>query len=162
MATTATSKATVKKAAPSKLPTAAKKAAKKAAAKKTISNRKGSVDRQGRDLDSPRATAIAAWIVSSGTAVVTEAADLDGKRTLARVLWALAMAEQAGTADGLTSADTSALLSVAADVEVFSTNVARAFRDEAALFVETSPDGRSKRYALTAAGRARLSEVATH
>ncbi len=162
-ATTTTSKATAKKAAPSKLPTSAKKTTtKKAAAKKNVSNRKGSVDRQGRDLDSPRATEIAAWIANSGAAVVTEAADLDGKRTLARVLWALAMAEQAGTTDGLTSADASALLSVAADVEVFSTNVARAFRDEATLFVETTPDGRSKRYTLTAAGRARLGEVATH
>lgn len=147
-------KATTKK-------TAAKKtAAKKAAASTTMASRKGSVDRLGKDLDSPRANTVASFIASNKTPVVAEEAALDGKRTLARVLWAVAVAEQAGIDDGLTAADASALLSTSANVEVFSTNVARAFRDEHALFTETTPDGRSKRYALTAAGRARLHEVA--
>ncbi|HEY1100572.1 MAG TPA: hypothetical protein VGF99_16645 [Myxococcota bacterium] len=152
----------------STLPTPAKKSSSttsssstKTAAKKKAGNRKGSVDRQGRDLDSPRANDVAAWIEANEAAVVAEDAALDGKRTLARVVWAVAMAEQAGVVEGLTAADTSALLSSAADVEVFATNVARAFRDEHALFSETSPDGRSKRYVLTDAGRGRLGEVAT-
>lgn len=150
--------------APEKAPakkTATKKApAKKAAATTSMASRKGSVDRLGKDLDSPRAKQVATFIASNKTLVVDEEAALDGKRTLARVLWAVAVAEQAGIDDGLTAADASALLSTAAHVEVFSTNVARAFRDEHELFAETTPDGRSKRYALTAAGRARLHEVA--
>jgi len=93
--------------------------------------------------------------------VVAEDAELDGKRTLARVLWAVGCAEDAGSEQGLTAADASAFLSSAAGVEVFSTNVARTFRDESGLFVETIPDGRSKRYKLTKQGRARLAEVRT-
>jgi hypothetical protein len=124
-------------------------------------SRKGSVDRSGKDFDSPRARAVEAWLKEHGSAVIAEDAALDGKRTLARVLWAVAVAESAGSEQGLTAADTSALLSSAAGVEVFATNVARTFRDQADLFVETSPDGRSKRYTVTAAGRARLAELAT-
>lgn len=113
----------------------------------------------GKDLDSPRANEIAAWLTAHPQPIVTEDAAVDGKRTVARLLWAVSIAQQAGHADGLTAADTSALLSSVAHVEVFATNVARAFRDERALFAETNVDGRSKRYTLTAAGQARLADV---
>ncbi len=86
-------------------------------------------------------------------------AELDGKRTLARVVWAVGSAEDAGSEQGLTATDASALLSLAAGIELFATNVTRTFRDEPALFAETVPDGRSKRYKLTEAGRMRLAEV---
>ena len=141
------SKSTSRKAAKSKKPTPA------------ADTRKGSVDRVGKDLDSPRANDIAAWLSAHPLPVVTEDAAVDGKRTVARLLWAVSVAQQAGHDDGLTAADTSALLSSVARVEVFATNVARAFRDERALFVETTIDGRSKRYALTAAGSKRLADV---
>jgi hypothetical protein len=156
-------KATKASKAPTKTATktAAKttKATKKPAAKATADTRKGSVDRVGKDLDSARAQEIAAWLAAHPQPVVTEAAALDGKRTVARLVWAVSVAQQAGHVDGLTAADTSALLSSVAHVEVFATNVARAFRDEQALFVETSVDGRSKRYALTATGKKRLADV---
>jgi hypothetical protein len=123
--------------------------------------RKGSVDRSGRDLDSARARVVETWLRDNRRPLVADDAMLDGKRTLARVLWAVASAEDAGSEQGLTAADASALLSSAAGVEVFTTNVGRTFRDEATLFVETIPDGRSKRYKLTPAGRARLAEIRT-
>ena len=123
--------------------------------------RKGSVDRKGVDVDSPRARAIQTFLKDNGTGVVTQDASLDSKKTVARVLWAVAVAEAAGSAQGLTAADASALLSCSAGLEVFSTNVARAFRDEHKLFEETVPDGRSKRYKLTAFGRTRAATIAT-
>ncbi len=116
-------------------------------------SRKGSVDRKGADYDSPRARAIAERLVSDGMGIVGDDATHGGKKVLARVLWALWAAEQAGSELGLTAADASALLSQAAGLEVFATNIARACRDEGALIAESSPDGRSKRYTLTAAGR---------
>jgi hypothetical protein len=123
-------------------------------------SRKGSVDRSGKDFDSPRARAVEAFLTQSGGSILAEDAELDGKKTLARVLWAVSVAESAGSEQGLTAADVSALLSTVAGVEVFATNVARTFRDESELFVETSPDGRSKRYTITAAGRARAAGLA--
>ena len=123
--------------------------------------RKGSVDRSGKDFDSPRARAIHAALLEGNGPVATKDSALDGKKVLGRVLWALAAAEDTGAKQGLTAADASALLSLAAGLEVFATNVARAFRDEDVLFEETVPDGRSKRYKLTDAGRARLKEVQT-
>ncbi len=121
--------------------------------------RKGSVDRVGKDLDSPRANDIAAWLAAHPQPIVSEDAAVDGKRAVARLLWAVSVAQQAGHDDGLTAADASALLSSVAHIEMFATNVARAFRDERALFVEASVDGRSKRYTLTAAGKNRLVDV---
>lgn len=139
----------------------AAKPKKKKAAQEPAKGRKGSVDRKGEDFDSPRARAVEAWLKATGTPVVSESAALDNKKTLARVLWAVGAADSAGSEHGLTAADASALLGSAAGLDVFSTNVARAFRDESDLFAETVPDGRSKRYKLTDAGRARLGEVET-
>lgn len=152
-----------KKAAKSATAPKPKKKAKAAAEKepKKAASRKGSVDRKGDDFDSPRARAIGTWLVDNQRPIVTADAALDNKKTLARVLWAVGAADAAGSEHGLTAADASALLATAAKLDVFSTNVARAFRDESELFTETVPDGRSKRYKLTAAGRARLAEVET-
>ena len=59
--------------------------------------RKGSVDRKGVDVDSPRARAIQTFLKDNGTGVVTQDASLDSKKTVARVLWAVAVAEAAGS-----------------------------------------------------------------
>jgi hypothetical protein len=131
------------------------------APKKAGDNRKGSVDRSGKDFDSPRAKAIVEALKASGTGVIAEDAALDGKRVLARVLWALLASDQAGSELGLTAADASALLHLAAGVEVFATNVARTCRDHNELIEESEPDGRSKRYKLTAAGRAAAAKLPT-
>lgn len=117
-------------------------------------SRKGSIDRKGSDFDSPRARAIAERLASERGQVVSAEAAHDGKKVLARVLWALDAAERAGSELGITAADASALLSLAAGLEVFATNIARACRDETELIEEGTPDRRSKRYLLTAAGRA--------
>jgi hypothetical protein len=129
--------------------------------KKPGGSRKGSVDRSGKDFDSPRATAIHEHLSAEGTGIITEEADLDGKKVLARVIWALSAADAAGSELGLTTADTSALLHLAADMEVFSTNIGRACRDHSDLIEETEPDGRSKRYRLTAQGRKRAQDIET-
>ena len=123
--------------------------------------RKGSVDRSGKDLASPRAEAIVAHLKAGGGQVIAENADVSGKKVLARVLWALWAAEASGVQDGLTAADTSALLHSAAGVEVFTTNVARTCRDEVGLIEASVPDGRIKRYKLTDSGRVRARSLAT-
>ena len=149
-------------AAKSKKATASAAAKAKPAAKKASSKgRKGSVDRSGKDFDSPRARAVLESLKEGGPGVVTEDAEYNGKKVLARVLWALGAAEQAGSERGLTTADTSALLHLAAGMEVFATNIGRACRDHGELIVESEADGRSKRYMLTAAGRAAAASIAT-
>ena len=131
---------------------AKKAAAKKGGAKKKAS-RKGSVDRTGADFDSPRARAVLEQLVALQRAVVAEHAAIDNKKVLARVVWALGAAQEAGSEQGLTAADASALLHLAAGMDVFSTNIARTCREETDLIEEGEPDGRIKRYRLTSAGR---------
>jgi hypothetical protein len=119
--------------------------------KPRVSARKGSVDRSGKDLSSPRADAVFAWVQESQHTVLAADAAIDGKKIVARVAWALEAATRASVDGGLTAADVSALLSHAMSIEMFATNVARALREETELFVETVPDGRSKRYTLATA-----------
>lgn len=154
-------KAAAKKAAPKKASSAAAPKAKPAAKKASSKGRKGSVDRQGKDFDSPRARAVLEHVKSSSLGVVTEEAEHNGKKVLARVLWALRAAEDAGSEKGLTTADASALLHLAAGMEVFATNIGRACRDHSDLIAESEPDGRSKRYKLTDEGRAAAATVET-
>lgn len=127
-----------------------KKATSKAS---NTTGRKGSVDRQGKDFDSPRARTIDTFVRQQKLSVVGEDTVHDGKKVLARVLWALGAADRAGESEGLTTADICALLHVCAHIDVFTTNVSRACRDHGELIVEATPDGRSKRYRLTTAGK---------
>lgn len=166
----ASSKAASTKAASTKASSkasAAKATAKKEAAPKTKpatstkASRKGSVDRSGKDFDSPRAKAIWEYIHENNLGVVTEEAMLDGKKVLARVVWALSAAEAAGSTLGLTTADASALLHLAAGMEVYATNIGRACRDHVELIEESEPDGRSKRYRLTPKGKSLAVDIPT-
>ena len=120
--------------------------------KSTAANRKGSVDRSGKDVDSARARAIENHIAEHRLRVVYPDDQLQGKKVLARVVWALWATEQAGAKKGLTTKDISALLSACANIEVFTTNIGRACRDHSDLIFLNEPDGRSKRYSLTETG----------
>jgi hypothetical protein len=155
--TTKSTKKSAPKKAAGKNDSAVPKAVK--GSKLKAASRKGSVDRSGKDFDSPRARAIVERLRNEGIGVITEDAQLEGKRVLARVLWSLSAADKAGSELGLTAADASALLYMAANVEVFATNVARTCRDETDLIEESEPDGRSKRYKLTAAGKAAAAKL---
>jgi hypothetical protein len=147
------------KTAADKSDKAAKPVAKKAPTKKpgrkkkASSKRKGSVDRSGKDLDSDRADEVTAYVKNNKRTLIDEEKELDGKKVLARVVWALGEAHAAGVDLGLTTNDVSALLSKAADIEVFATNIGRACRDHKELIAESEPDGRSKRYVLTDEGK---------
>ena len=125
------------------------------------SSRKGSIDRSGKDFDSARARAVYVALKSKAGQVIQDDATLDGKKVLARVVWALFAAENAGSEMGLTAADASALLHLAGGMAVFSTNIARTCRDEVELIEESEPDGRIKRYKLTPRGREKAREIAT-
>lgn len=120
--------------------------------KSSTSKRKGSVDRSGKDVDSARARAIATHVVENGLPVVLADHEIEGKKVLARVVWALWAASQAGGKKGLTTKDISALLSTCAEMEVYTTNIGRACRDHTELIEPNEPDGRSKRYSLSAQG----------
>lgn len=161
--TTEAKKPAKKAAAPKPKPAAEKveKVEKAAKAEKARSSRKGSVDRSGKDFDSPRAKAIWEYVRDNGLGVVTEEAMLDGKKVLARVVWALSAAEAAGSELGLTTADASALLHLAARMEVYATNIGRACRDHEDLIEESEPDGRSKRYRLTPKGKSLAVDIPT-
>lgn len=150
-----------KKKAPAKKTAAPKAKAADKPATRSKTSRKGSVDRSGKDFDSPRAKAIWEYVRDNRLGVVTEEAMLDGKKVLARVLWALSAAEAAGSELGLTTADASALLHLAARMEVYATNIGRACRDHPELIEESDPDGRSKRYRLTAKGKALSVDIPT-
>ncbi len=121
--------------------------------KSTTSKRKGSVDRSGKDISTPRSKTLAAFAGQKNIKPLDEDADVGGKKVLARVIWALGLADRADVNDGLTTKDVSAFLSAYADIEVFTTNIGRACRDHSEYIEPSVPDGRSKRYRLTSDGK---------
>ncbi|MCP4498414.1 MAG: hypothetical protein GY822_00405, partial [Deltaproteobacteria bacterium] len=143
-----------KKATASAKPPSGKKAA-------DITGRKGSVDRIGKDVASPRAEAVSAfWKSGDATLKALDGeADYLGKKILARSIWALCLADESGEKDGMTTADISSLLSKVANLEVYPTNIGRACRDHSTFIEPTTPDGRSKRFALTATGKKAATEL---
>ena len=136
-----------------------KSASKKSKVKKKTTKRKGSVDRSGKDLKSDSAEKAVAHLKTSNKALINESAELDGKKVLARVVWALSLSHDAGI-DGMTTKDISALLSSAVNIEVFATNVGRACRDHSDFIEVASTKGRSKTYRLSDAGHKRVSDIA--
>lgn len=130
-----------------------------------VATRKGSVDRAGQDIDSPRADRLLTRFANLATQdeslldgslwILTEEDDIDGKKLLARALWALWFAHFFAEDDddkALSAADMCALIYKIASIDIFPTNIARICR-EYERFCDAAPaDGRSKRFILSEKG----------
>lgn len=130
-----------------------------------VATRKGSVDRAGQDIDSPRADRLLTRFANLATQdeslldgslwILTEEDDIDGKKLLARALWALWFAHFFAEDEddkALSAADMCALIYKIASIDIFPTNIARICR-EYERFCDAAPaDGRSKRFILSEKG----------
>ncbi|MES2503677.1 MAG: hypothetical protein V4534_02240 [Myxococcota bacterium] len=79
-------------------------------------------------------------------------AELDGKRSLAWILWAFKAADDAAYYDGISVHDVSALVFQAAEVELYPINVSRMVHSHNHYIKQVSQDKKTKRYLLTEDG----------
>ncbi len=110
--------------------------------------------RPARQIHSERSEQILRILRDQNGTIVDKNAEVSGKSSLACILWALHAADQAEMKDGVSIHDVSALLFKAAKVELYPINVSRMVHDHTNLIHQVSQEMRTKRYALTDAGRA--------
>ncbi len=151
-------KNTQKKSKTAKSPEKATAESKGSPKKKSKASRKGSVDRSARELKSETAEQLVLYWKGLNRELSSTDLVCDGKAGLGRVLWVLALAEEAlGT--GITTKDMAVCLNQLVDLDLFPTNLTRTLREHSEDFKEVGKEGRSKLFALSAKGKKKASKL---
>lgn len=113
--------------------------------------RKSSI-KPAKEIGSPRADIIMRKLKSDSFRLVTKADVVDGKKSLAYLVWALGHAEEAHVAQGISVHDVSALLYQACDIELYPINISRVVYSNPKLVRQVGQEKRTKTYLLTKEG----------
>ena len=119
----------------------------------TVTKKMSSV-RSGKKISSTFAAQMLTELKNKKMKVVSEAAEINGKKSLAWVVWALGVADKTKMQEGISIHDVSSLLYHAAKIEIYPINVSRMVHDNVQYIRQVSQDKKTKRYLLTDAGRA--------
>ncbi len=120
--------------------------------KVTVTKKRSSV-RSGKKISSTFASQMLTELKSQQMGVVSEAAVINGKKSLAWVVWALGIAEKTKMQEGISVHDVSSLLYHAAQIEIYPINVSRMVHDNSQYIRQVSQDKKTKRYLLTDEGK---------
>jgi hypothetical protein len=132
---------------------------KKASLKNATVTKKLDSSRSAKGFRSERASQIWQRLQVQGARVVSDSAEIDGKKSLAWVMWAIGTAEESAIPDGISVHDVSALLFHAAKIQIYPINVSRMVHDHAHYIRQASQEKRTKRYLLTDEGRKRMAQL---
>lgn len=115
--------------------------------------RKSSI-KPAKEICSIKADTILNMLKSDGSRLVKREDTLDGKTSLAYLIWALGHAERANIGDGISVHDVSALLYRACAIELYPINISRVVYGNATLVRQVGQQKRTKTYLLTKEGAA--------
>ncbi len=124
----------------------------------TVTKKMSSV-RSGKKISSTFAAQMLTELKNKKMKVVSEAAEINGKKSLAWVVWALGVADKTKMQEGISIHDVSSLLYHAAKIEIYPINVSRMVHDNDQYIRQVSQDKKTKRYLLTDEGRALVSAL---
>ncbi len=113
--------------------------------------RKSSI-RPAKEIGSSKADIVLKALKDSGARLVDKHESINGKMSLAYLVWALGHAERAGIAEGISVHDVCALLYRACKIELYPINVSRVVYGNALLVHQVGQQGRTKNYLLTKEG----------
>lgn len=113
--------------------------------------RKSSI-KPAKEIGSLRADLVLAKLTADKARLVKKDEAIDGKTTLAYLVWALGHAERAQLNDGISVHDVSALLYRACSIELYPINISRVVYGNANLVRQAGQQKRTKTYLLTSAG----------
>lgn len=119
--------------------------------------RKSSI-KPAKEIGSARADIILQMLKSDSSRIVKKTDALDGKKSLAYLVWALGHAERANVAEGISVHDVSALLYQACKIELYPINISRVVYGNTALVRQVGQEKRTKTYLLTTQGQAMFKE----
>lgn len=114
--------------------------------------RKSSI-RSAKEIDSSRALMIIEKINHKPIRLVHKYEEIDGKKSLAYLIWALGHAERAGLSEGISVHDVSSLLYHACKIELYPINISRVVFGNQALIQQVDHQNRTKTYLLTPHGK---------
>jgi hypothetical protein len=115
--------------------------------------------RSGKKISSLLAEQMLAELRNKKMGVVSESAEINGKKSLAWVVWALDVADKAKLQEGISIHDVSSLLYHAAQIEIYPINVSRMVHDNSQYIRQVSQDKKTKRYLLTEEGKKRVATL---
>lgn len=122
---------------------------------KTVTKTRKSSIKPVRDISSQSADQIVAMLKSDSSRLLTAKDEVDGKKSLAYLLWALGHAERANISQGISVHDVSALLYRACKIELYPINISRVVHTP---LVKQLQKNRTKTYMLTAKGQSIFKE----
>ncbi len=115
--------------------------------------RKSSI-KPAKEIGSTKADIVLARLRVDGTRLVTKTESINGKTSLAYLVWALGHAERAQVAEGISVHDVSALLYRACNIELYPINISRVVYGNQDLVKQSGQQKRTKTYLLTDEGMA--------
>jgi hypothetical protein len=113
--------------------------------------RKSSI-KPAKEIWSSRADIVLAMLRDNHARLVDKSDTINGKTSLAYLVWALGHAERANIAEGISVHDVSALLYRACNIELYPINISRVVYGNHALVKQAGQQKRTKTYLLTADG----------
>lgn len=125
--------------------------------RKIKKERKSSI-KPAKEIGSTKADIILRKISEDNARLVKRNDSLDGKTSLAYLVWALGHAERASISEGVSVHDVSALLYRACKIELYPINISRVVYGNANLVRQVGQQKRTKTYLLTPEGKAAFKE----
>jgi hypothetical protein len=114
--------------------------------------------RPAKEIASPQADAILQSLKKTKARIIKTNDELNGKKSLAYLVWALGHAERAKLKDGISVHDVSALLYRAGNIELYPINISRVVHSNEQLVRQVGQDKRTKNYLLTDLGEKTFKE----
>lgn len=114
--------------------------------------------RPAKEIVSPQAEKILQSLKKTKARLVKNTDELEGKKSLAYLVWALGHAERAKIKEGISVHDVSALLYRACKIELYPINISRVVHGNQSIVRQINQDKQSKTYLLTELGEKTFKE----
>lgn len=106
-----------------------------------------------KEISSTKADMILNLIKNNNFKIINKTDELDGKKSLAYLIWALGNAERANISEGISVHDISSLLYKTSSIELYPINISRVLKSNISFIRKTGQDKRTKTYLLSSQGK---------
>lgn len=124
----------------------------------TVKKERKSSIKPAKEIGSQKALQILETLKTDSCRLVKKNDTIDGKKSLAYLVWALGHAERAKLTDGISVHDVTALLYQSCKIELYPINVSRVVYGNSLLIKQVGQEKRTKTYLLTPEGQALFKE----
>ena len=106
-----------------------------------------------KEINSTKADTILSLIKNNNLRIISKTDELNGKKSLAYLIWALGNAEKANISDGISVHDISSLLYKTSNIELYPINISRVLNSNMSFIKKAGQEKRTKTYLLSSQGK---------